>query len=66
MPIKIFAAPGDQRDDFKHVEQQVNTWIAETVPRIVSLHPMVNEIPGRREHGAYMLTLVVYYEDAAK
>ncbi len=66
MPIKIFAASGDHRDDFKQVEQQVNTWIAETRPRIVSLHPMVNELPGKRDHGAYMMTLVAHYEDAAE
>ena len=65
MPIRIFAAPGDHRDDFKQVEQQVNTWMAETRPRIVSLHPMVNEMSDKRDHGKYMMTLVVHYENAA-
>ncbi len=64
MPIKIFAAPGDHRDDFKQVEEQVNAWIAEKRPRIVSVHPLVNDMPEKREHGRYMMTLVANYADA--
>ena len=62
MPIKIFAAPGDHRDDFANVEEQTNQWIEEAHPRIVSLHTTVNEMPGKRDAGQFMMTLVVYYE----
>ncbi|UCE58203.1 MAG: hypothetical protein JSU63_12260 [Phycisphaerales bacterium] len=65
MPIKIFAAPGDHRDDFTKMEQQVNAWIAKTRPRIVSLHPTVNQTHEKRDHGGFMMTLVVHYEEAA-
>ena len=63
MPIKIFSAPGDHRDDFKQVEEQVNTWIAESSPRVISVNPTVNNLQQKREHGNYMLTLVVHYDD---
>ena len=63
MPVKIFAAPGDHRDDFQQVEEQVNAWIAEARPRIVNMHPAVNPLTEKREHGRFMLTVVVHYED---
>jgi hypothetical protein len=62
MPIKIFAAPGDHRDDFKQVETQANEWIAATTPRIVNTNIAVREMPGKRESGKFMLTLVLHYE----
>ena len=62
MPIKIFAAPGDHRDDFESLEQQLNAWIKEADARIVSLHAMVNEVSGKREHGGFMMTVLVHYD----
>ena len=64
MPIKIFAAPGDHRDDFRQVESQANEWIAETHPKVCGTNIAVNELPGKRESGQYMLTLVVLHEPA--
>ena len=66
MPIKIFAAPGDHRNDFRSVEEQVNRWIQEAQPRIISLHPTVNEMPGKRDLGDFMMTLVAHYEGDTK
>lgn len=64
MPIKIFAAPGDYRDDFAHVEEQTNTWIKECSPKIVDMEASVVCIPTKRETGQFMLTLVVHYEES--
>ena len=65
MPIKIFAAPGDHRDDFASLEEQVNRWIEQVQPRIVCFHTTVNEMPGKRDIGDFMMTLVAHYESAA-
>ncbi len=62
MPIKIFSAPGDHRDDFTHVETQFNEWEAEKQPNIVSLHTTADPLPTQRDVGSFMLTLVVYYQ----
>ena len=64
MPIKIFSAPGDHRDDFAHVETQANEWIAAERPRIVHTAIAVNEMPGKRESGQFILTLVIHYDQA--
>ena len=64
MPIKIFAAPGDHRDDFQVLERQVNEWIAKERPRVVDLRTTVNPIGEKREHGGFMMTLVAHYEDS--
>ncbi len=63
MKIKIFCAPGDHRDDFRQVEDQTNTWMAETKPKVLGMHTDVTPIPDRKDLG-YILTLVVQYEDA--
>ncbi len=64
MPIKIFAAPGDYRDDFAHVEEQTNAWIAEKHPKINDMQASVVCLPVKRESGQFMLTLVVRYEES--
>ena len=74
MPIKIFVAPGDHRDDFEHVENQFNTWEAEKKPNVTSLHTDVvvtsvkrhelgQTMTAEREVGQFMMSLVVYYEN---
>ena len=65
MPIKIFVAPGDHRDDFNQVETQANEWIATHHPKIISTNIAVNEMPGKRDSKGYMLTLVIRYEQTA-
>jgi len=62
MPVKVFSAPGDHSNDFKVVEDQVNAWIEQARPRIISIHPAVNALEDKRNVGDFMLTLVVYYE----
>ncbi|MBI4718211.1 MAG: hypothetical protein HY763_10430 [Planctomycetes bacterium] len=64
MPIKIFAAPGDHRDDFKKVEQQVNEWETASRARIVGMELAVNPMPEKRDAGHYLMTLAVRYEPA--
>ncbi len=65
MPIKIFAAPGNHRNDFQAVEEQVNDWIEQAKPRVLSVHPLVNAMPGKGDLGEFMLTLVAHYEASA-
>ncbi len=62
MPIKIFAAPGDHRDDFDQVEIQFNEWEAEHKPRIISLHVDVETMSHKRDIGQYIMSLVAHYE----
>ena len=62
MPIKIFSAPGDHRDDFVMVETQVNDWISEKNPKILELTPAVNQLQEKRDASAFMLTVVIHYE----
>lgn len=62
MPIRIFCAPGDHRNDFKPVEDQVNRWISEVHPQIVHLQTSVNAMPGDARLGEFMMTIVVHYD----
>ncbi len=63
MAIKIFAAPGDHRDDFGSVEAQVNAWAEKTKANVVDMLCSVNEMPEKkRDLGSFMLTLIVHYE----
>ena len=62
MKIKIFCAPGDHRDDFRQVEDQTNTWLAETKPKVLGMHCDVTPATQRKDL-AYILTLLVQYED---
>ncbi len=62
MPIKIFSAPGDHRDDFGHVERQVNEWITAEHPKVRDIRVAVNELGIKRDVGQFMMTLVVHYE----
>lgn len=62
MPIKIFATPGDYRDDFCKLEEQVNEWLASENPANPSLHCMVSDMQERRDLAAFMLTVVVQYD----
>jgi hypothetical protein len=62
MPIKIFVAPGDHRDDFGHVESQANEWLAQTNAKIIGTSIAVNELPGKRDNAGFMLSLVIHYE----
>lgn len=63
MPIKVFAVPGDHRDDFANVEQQVNEWCEKSQRKVVAMHCSVNEMPEKkRDIGAFMLTVIVHYE----
>lgn len=62
MPIKVFCASGDHKDDFDHVETQGNEWIASDGPDIRQINSCVNQLPVKRDHGQFMLTLVIHYE----
>lgn len=66
MPIKIFAAPGDTRNDFEQVEMQANQWMDEKKPQVISMHMTVNQMPGTpRDSGSFMMTLLVYHGDTS-
>jgi hypothetical protein len=62
--IKIICAPGDHRDDFRQVEDQTNEWLAETKPKVLAMHFDVTPAADQRKDLAYILTVVVQYEDA--
>ncbi len=66
MPIKIIAAPGDQRDDFENVQEQVNRWIDQARPRIISMNTTVNDMPGKRDHGTFMMSVVILYDEPTR
>lgn len=62
MPIKIFAAPGDHRNDFEAVEIQVNEWIKQNKPDVRDIRCTVNAMPEKRNLGDFLLTVIVLYE----
>ena len=62
MPIKIFAAPGDHRNDFEAVEKQVNEWIEENTADVRDIRCTVNAMPEKRGLGDFLLTVIVHYE----
>ena len=62
MPIKIFAAPGDHRNDFEAVEIQVNDWIKQNKPDVRDIRCTVNAMPEKRNLGDFLLTVIVLYE----
>lgn len=62
MPIKIFAAPGDHRDDFREVEKQVNQWEASDAISILQISTCVTPMQGARDVGPFLLTITVPYE----
>ncbi len=62
MPIKVFAAPGDHRNDFEAVENQVNEWIEQNKPDVRDIRCTVNAMPEKRDLGDYMLTVIVLYQ----
>ena len=64
MPIKVFAAPGDQRNDFEQVEKQANEWMASAKPTIQAIQTTVNQMPSARESNQFMMTLVFLYDEA--
>ena len=64
MPIKIFAAPGDHRNDFEQVEKQANEWIASNKPAVRAIQTTVNQMPSARESNHFMMTLVLLYDES--
>lgn len=64
MPIKVFAAPGDQRNDFEQIEKQANEWMASAKPTIQAMQTTVNQMPSARESNQFMMTLVLLYDEA--
>jgi len=62
--FKIFCVPGDNRDDFRLMEDQLNAWSAESKPRIVDIRAAVNS-PDAKSHGKYTMTVIVMYEPPA-
>jgi hypothetical protein len=66
MPIKIFAGPGDHRDDFCHVESQANKWLSESAARVVGMESTVNSMPGTPDGGTFRMTLVIDPETGGK
>ncbi len=62
MPVKIFAAPGDHRNDFEQIEVQTNEWLERDQPKVISMHMTVNQLPTTRDHGSFMMTLLVHHE----
>lgn len=64
MPIKIFAAPGDHRNDFEQVEIQANEWMASAKPNIQAMQTTVNSKPNAKESNFFMMTMVFLYDEA--
>ena len=64
MPIKIFAAPGDHRNDFEQVEMQSNEWMAASNPAVRAMTTTVNQMPSARESNHFMMTLTILYDES--
>jgi hypothetical protein len=62
MPIKVFSAPGDHRDDCRLIENQVNEWMEAAQPTVVDMHCCVSARSERRGVRSFVLTIVVHYE----
>lgn len=62
MPIKIFSAPGDQRDDFESIEAQVNDWMESAKPTVADMQLDITPLPERRDSKTFMMTIVLRYE----
>jgi hypothetical protein len=62
MRIKIFSAPGDQRDDFEAVEAQVNEWLTAAAPAVEQMHVNVLPFQDRRDSKQFMMTVLVLYQ----
>ncbi len=61
MKFKVFCAPGDHRDDFEAVENQLNTWSAEHNPDVVHVRSSVTPMTDQTNKGRYLLTVLVAY-----
>jgi|GEM_PF-1812846 len=64
MPIKIFAAPGDHRNDFEQVEKQANEWMTASKPSVRAMDTTVNPMPSARESNHFMMTLTFLYDES--
>jgi len=62
MRFKIFCVPGDHRDDFEMLEGQLNDWVANQQPKILSLHSNVTPMTDAKNMGRYLMTVLVGYE----
>lgn len=63
MPFKIFATPGDHRDDFRMLEDQINEWLATSGANVIRFTTDIIQMPERRQSGTFMLTATIHYED---
>jgi hypothetical protein len=62
MPLKIFSAPGDHRDDFQQVEDQFNQWEKETEPTVNHIQTTMHDVSSSQTLGNAVLTVVVHYD----
>ncbi len=62
MRFKVFCAPGDHRDDFEVLENQLNEWAAQAKPKIVSVNSSVTAMTEAKNVGRYIMSVVVAYE----
>ncbi len=62
MPIKVFSAPGDHRDDFEVVEDQVNAWLHENEARLQDMMMDITPLPQSRDSKSFMMTIVIRYD----
>ncbi|MHC4092694.1 MAG: hypothetical protein ACYSVY_20875 [Planctomycetota bacterium] len=61
MRFKIFCVPGDHRDDFEVLENQLNEWAAEAKPKIVNLDSTVTAMTDPKNLGRYIMSVLVAY-----
>ncbi len=65
MRFKIFSGPGDHRDDFAAVEEQMNAWSEAQHPDVVDVRCNVTPINDQQNKGRYMMTVLVTYRPTA-
>ena len=62
MRFKIFCVPGDHRDDFGVLENQLNDWAEKTKPKIVTLNSDVTAMSDTKNVGRYIMSVLVAYQ----
>jgi hypothetical protein len=65
MKFKIFSAPGDHRDDFESLENQMNEWSQSEVPHVVHWNMSVTAMTDPKNLGRYLMTAMVAYQQPA-
>jgi len=60
--FKVFCAPGDHRDDFEFLEQQLNEWSESVNPDILHIQTNVTAMTDVKSSGRYIMSALIAYK----